>query len=53
MESWAAFCVLGSVDDGGFNLLRYRADILGTKGSVVVCACLCLLGSVSVRVGLP
>ena len=49
MESWA-FCVLGSVDDGGLNLLRCRADILGTKGSVVVYACLCMLGNVSVRV---
>lgn len=49
MESWA-FCDLESAVDVGLNVLRCRADILWTKGSGVVCACLCMLGNVSMRV---
>lgn len=49
MESWA-FCDLESAVDVDLNVLRCRADILWTKGSGVVCACLCMLGNVSMRV---
>ena len=49
MESWA-FCDLQSTVDMGLNVLRCRADILWTKGSGVVCVCLCMMDNVSMRV---